>query len=109
MLAPLRHPNPVAQRRLRHHQPLVLHRGVVDPRPAARALHDALIRPMEKDLRGAGAKTILWHLDGPLRYVPMGALYAGDSALEETLIFDTKQTLTFALSVHAARVAMDRH
>jgi carbon-monoxide dehydrogenase large subunit len=39
--------------------------------------------------------------------MPMGPLYSGQSALEQELIFDTQQTLTFALSVHAAKVAVD--
>jgi len=48
-----------------------------DPRPAARELYDLLIAPIEQDLVGANAKTILWSLDRSLRYVPMGALYDG--------------------------------
>lgn len=38
---------------------------------------------------------------------PGAPLYAGAPALSEHFIFDTKQTLTFALSVHAARVTVD--
>lgn len=56
---------------------------------------------------GVGEMTKLGLGDIARAVMPMGALYTGDSALEETLIFDTKQTLTFALSVHAARVALD--
>jgi carbon-monoxide dehydrogenase large subunit len=40
--------------------------------------------------------------------MPMGPLYSGQASLEQELIFDTEQTLTFALSVHAAKVAIDR-
>ena len=39
--------------------------------------------------------------------VPGAPLYTGAPALEEHYIYDTKQTITFALSVHAARVAVD--
>lgn len=48
-----------------------------DARPVARELYEVLIDPIERDLVGAGAKTILWSLDRALRYVPMGALYDG--------------------------------
>jgi CHAT domain-containing protein/Tfp pilus assembly protein PilF/predicted negative regulator of RcsB-dependent stress response len=54
-----------------------------DPRPLARKLYDALVKPMATDLAGARASTILWYLDGPLRYVPMGALFDGSAWLVE--------------------------
>jgi aerobic carbon-monoxide dehydrogenase large subunit len=38
---------------------------------------------------------------------PHGQLYGTTAALEETCIFDTGNKLTFALSVHAAKVALD--
>ena len=38
---------------------------------------------------------------------PYGQLYGTTAALEETCIFDTGNKLTFALSVHAAKVALD--
>ncbi len=46
----------------------------VDPRPLGKELYDIFIKPLENDLRGAGAKTILWSLDGSLRYIPIAAL-----------------------------------
>ncbi len=46
----------------------------VDPRPLGKELYDIFIKPLEGDLRGAGAKTILWSLDGSLRYIPIAAL-----------------------------------
>jgi CHAT domain-containing protein len=55
----------------------------VDPRPLAKELYDVLVKPMARDLAGARASTILWYLDGPLRYVPMGALYDGSTWLVE--------------------------
>jgi CHAT domain-containing protein/Tfp pilus assembly protein PilF len=47
----------------------------IDPRPTGQKLYDILIKPIEGDLQGAGAKTLLWSLDGALRYVPMAAIY----------------------------------
>src|SRR5436190_5363166 len=46
----------------------------VDPRPLRKELYDIFVKPLEGDLQGAGAKTILWSLDGTLRYIPMAAL-----------------------------------
>ena len=46
----------------------------VDPRKLGKELYDIFVKPLEEDLRGAGAKTILWSLDGSLRYIPMAAL-----------------------------------
>ena len=46
----------------------------VDPRPLGKELYDIFVKPIESDLSGAGAKTILWSLDGSLRYIPMAAL-----------------------------------
>lgn len=46
----------------------------VDPRPLAKELYDILIKPIEKDLMAANAKTLVWSLDGVLRYIPLAAL-----------------------------------
>lgn len=46
----------------------------VDPRPIGKELYDILIKPIEADLQAAEAKTLLWSLDGTLRYVPFAAL-----------------------------------
>jgi|CXWL01.1.fsa_nt_gi CHAT domain-containing protein len=46
----------------------------VDPRPLGKELYDILVKPIEKDLAAAGAKTLVWSLDGTLRYIPMAAL-----------------------------------
>lgn len=53
-----------------------------DPRPAAKEVYDVVFKPIEKELP-AGTKTILWSLDGNLRYVPMAALYDGKQYLVE--------------------------
>jgi CHAT domain-containing protein len=55
-----------------------------DPRPAAKELHDLIIGPLAEELDGAGAKTVMFSLDGPLRYVPMAALHDGEKWFAET-------------------------
>jgi CHAT domain-containing protein len=54
-----------------------------DPRPAARALHDSLIAPLEGALREARASTLMLSLDGQLRYLPFAALHDGQAWLAE--------------------------
>ena len=49
----------------------------VDPRPLGKELYDILIKPIEKQLDGARAKTLLWSLDGNLRLLPLAALWDG--------------------------------
>ncbi|MDT4967577.1 MAG: hypothetical protein QOJ64_2314, partial [Acidobacteriota bacterium] len=48
-----------------------------DPRPLGKELYDVLIKPIEKQLDGAKAKTLLWSLDGNLRLLPLAALWDG--------------------------------
>jgi CHAT domain-containing protein/tetratricopeptide (TPR) repeat protein len=55
----------------------------LDPRPLAKKLYDVLIAPIANDLQGANAETLMWSLDGVLRYVPMAALYDGEKYLVE--------------------------
>lgn len=45
-----------------------------DPRPLGKELYDILIKPVEKELKQANAKTLVWSLDGTLRYIPLAAL-----------------------------------
>ena len=47
----------------------------VDPRPAGQKLYDVLVKPIEGDLAGIKADTIVWSLDGTLRYLPMAAVW----------------------------------
>ena len=51
--------------------------------PHAQNLYDWLIRPMEEDLRAAGIDTMVFVPDGPLRTIPMSALYDGNQFLIE--------------------------
>jgi CHAT domain-containing protein len=52
-----------------------------DAVPAARRMHEIAMRPIERDLAEAGAKTVMLSLDGTLRYVPFAALHDGSGYL----------------------------
>lgn len=54
-----------------------------DPRPLAKELYDILVKPLEDVLRQADARTLLWSLDGTLRYLPVGALFDGERYMVE--------------------------
>ncbi|MDR2460134.1 MAG: CHAT domain-containing protein [Deltaproteobacteria bacterium] len=62
----------------------LLNNPSLDPRPLALELYNIIIRPLEGELLGAKAKNIMFSLDGPLRYIPMSALYDGEKWLVET-------------------------
>jgi CHAT domain-containing protein len=53
-----------------------------DPQPLAKEVYDAVFAPLALKLP-ADTKTILWSLDGSLRYVPMAALHDGKQYLVE--------------------------
>jgi len=58
----------------------------LDPRPLAQELYQILIGPIAKDIENAAAsgvsvETLMWSLDGVLRYIPTGALYDGKQYL----------------------------
>ena len=55
----------------------------LDPRPLAQELYKILVAGMAADLRQAKAQTLMWSLDGALRYVPLAALYDGRQYLIE--------------------------
>jgi len=55
----------------------------LDPRPLGQELYKILIGGMAEDLRQAKAQTLMWSLDGALRYVPLAALYDGKQYLIE--------------------------
>ncbi|CAN5479420.1 hypothetical protein BH10ACI3_BH10ACI3_20170 [soil metagenome] len=46
----------------------------VDPRPLGYELYKIFVGPVEKDIESSGATTLLWSLDGRLRYIPIAAL-----------------------------------
>jgi CHAT domain-containing protein len=56
---------------------------VVDPRPLAQELYTILVAPVARDLKGAQAQTLMWSLDGVLRYLPVAALHDGETYLVE--------------------------
>lgn len=55
----------------------------LDPRPAAQQFYRWLIQPLEADLNNSQARTLLWSLDGSLRYLPVAALHDGQQYLAE--------------------------
>ena len=61
----------------------VIRNPKLDPRPMAHELYKILIAGMANDLKQANAKTIMWSLDGTLRYLPLAALYDGERYLVE--------------------------
>ena len=54
-----------------------------DPKPLAAELYKILVGPAAADLDQAKAETLVWSLDGALRYIPMPALYDGSKYLVE--------------------------
>lgn len=60
-------------------------RSLRDPKantlPAAKALYQLLLSPVEQDLVQARAKNIMLSLDGALRYIPFAALHDGKQHL----------------------------
>jgi CHAT domain-containing protein/Tfp pilus assembly protein PilF len=54
-----------------------------DPVPQAQELYKILVGPVAKDLEGAQATTLMWSLDGVLRYIPLAALHDGHAYLLE--------------------------
>jgi CHAT domain-containing protein len=61
----------------------VLQNPKLDPRPLAQELYRILLGPVARDLAKAKAQTVMWSLDGVLRYVPVSALNDGKQYLVE--------------------------
>nr|WP_309715118.1 CHAT domain-containing protein [Armatimonas sp.] len=76
----------------------VLQNPKLDPRPLGKELYDILLKPIEAEL--TGIKTILWSLDGALRYIPVEALspdgkgYLVERFAHARLTLTAKQRLT---------------
>jgi CHAT domain-containing protein len=70
-----------------------------DPRTIAHEVYEILVGPVKSDLDDAKAETIIWSLDGVLRYLPMSALYDGKRYLVES--YNTA-TITPASIAHLA-------
>ncbi|MFN3202403.1 MAG: CHAT domain-containing protein [Bradymonadia bacterium] len=69
---------------------------------AAGRMYKHLVAPIREDLRQAGARTILFALDGPLRYLPPAALY--DAKSKRYLV----QTFAVAHYTEASRNTLER-
>jgi len=61
----------------------VLENPRLDPLPLAKELYQILIGPVAKDLKNAQAETLMWSLDGVLRYIPLAALHDGEKYMVE--------------------------
>lgn len=61
---------------------VLLQSDTYDPTVLSNDLYNVIFKPIEEKLP-KGTKTILWSLDGSLRYVPMAALYDGRRYLVE--------------------------
>ena len=61
----------------------VLQNPKLDPLPLARDLYTILLGPVAKDLEKAKAQTLMWSLDGVLRYLPVSALHDGKQYVVE--------------------------
>lgn len=61
----------------------VLQNPSADPRPQAQDLYRVIVGPIAKELESAHAETLMWSLDGALRYVPVAALYDGERYMVE--------------------------
>ena len=62
-----------------------LRNPAIDPRPAGKALYDKLFpADLKKDIDSLHADTLLWSLDGTLRYIPVAALWDGNRYLVES-------------------------
>jgi CHAT domain-containing protein len=54
-----------------------------DPQPSAAQLYQTIVGPVARELRDAQAQTLMWSLDGVLRYIPLAALHDGKHYLVE--------------------------
>lgn len=61
----------------------VLRNPARDAKPLAHELYTILVGPVKADLNLAKAQTLVWSLDGVLRYIPMAALYDGKQYMVE--------------------------
>ena len=63
----------------------VLQNPNANPLPQAKELYDILIGPeLARDIAQTGKQTVLWSLDGTLRYLPMSALHDGQEYLVDS-------------------------
>jgi CHAT domain-containing protein/tetratricopeptide (TPR) repeat protein len=73
-----------------------------DPRPLGSELYRIIFKPVETALKESGVQTLMWQLDGNLRYVPMAALFDGEKYLVEryqNVVFTRSDTTQMLRSV----------
>jgi len=58
-------------------------RRFYDPRDLARELYDIILGPIADELMALKAETLMWYLEGSLRYLPMNVLYDGKKYVVE--------------------------
>jgi CHAT domain-containing protein len=77
----------------------------IDLRPLAQKLYQIVIGPIVKDLERAKAQTLMWSLDGVLRYVPIAALYDGQQYMVERYrnVIITPATMAYLTYVPSQR------
>lgn len=76
-----------------------------DELPLIQELHRILVKPIESDLRQTKARTLLWSLDGILRYVPFATLHDGQNYLVEKYASDV---VALAQPLEDVRVSPER-
>jgi CHAT domain-containing protein/tetratricopeptide (TPR) repeat protein len=54
-----------------------------DPLPLAQKLYKIVVGPIAEDLKQVHASTLMWSLDGTLRYLPIAALHDGEKYMVE--------------------------
>jgi CHAT domain-containing protein/Tfp pilus assembly protein PilF len=67
------------------------------PLPQAQELYRIILAPIAKDLKQAGAKTLMLSLDGALRYLPVAALHDGECYVTER----------YLLAIYTAAAGLD--
>jgi Uncharacterized protein conserved in bacteria len=74
-----------------------------DPRPLGREIYRVMFAPIEEEIKKEKAETLLWSLDGELRYIPVAALHDGKQYMVEryrNVVFTraSRERLTSAVS-----------
>lgn len=61
----------------------ILQATVYDTRLLGKELYELIFKPVEAKLKEMNAQTLMWLLDGTLRYIPIAALWDGEKYLVE--------------------------
>lgn len=68
-----------------------------DPSASAEDLFQILFAPVQKDVQALGTKTLVWYLDGSLRYIPIAALLNSET---KRYLIDDYRVLNFTPLSH---------